>query len=110
MPGCRERRGMKLWFGLALVMVALIGPGARAGSQAVTFPSLDGQGTKPPTQLTARLLLPEGEGPFPAVVMLHGCAGMLAGEHLRSRDAFWAQHWQEQGYAGLLVDSYSPRG
>jgi len=101
---------MKLWFGLVLGLVALLGPAARAEPQTVSFPSLDGQGTKPPTQLTARLLLPEGDGPFPAIVMLHGCAGMLAGEHLRSRDAFWARHWQEQGYAALLVDSYTPRG
>ena len=101
---------MRLWFGMVLALAALLGPAARAESQAVSFPSLDGQGAKPPTQLTARLLLPEGDGPFPAVVMLHGCAGMLVGEHLRSRDAFWARHWQEQGYAALLVDSYTPRG
>jgi dienelactone hydrolase len=56
------------------------------------------------------LVEPDGAGPFPAVIMLHGCAGMLAGKHLRSRDAFWAEHWRAQGYVALLVDSYTPRG
>jgi dienelactone hydrolase len=97
-------------FALLLLSLCLLGTSARADSVAVSFRSLDGQGTKPPTRLTARLLLPDGDGPFPAVIMLHGCAGMLAGEHLRSRDAFWATHWQSQGYAALLVDSYTPRG
>ena len=94
---------------LLLALCLVVGP-AWAEGVAVSFPSLDGQASKPPTQLTARLLAPEGPGPYPAIIMLHGCAGMLAGEHLRSRDAFWAEHWVGQGYAALLVDSYTPRG
>jgi dienelactone hydrolase len=93
-------------------MMSLIAAPAYAAQEgvAVSFPSLDGLAGKPPTQLTAQLMLPDGDGPFPAVVMMHGCAGMLAGEHLRARDGFWAEHWQSQGYAALLVDSYTPRG
>jgi dienelactone hydrolase len=96
----------------ALLLLALGLAASRVSAQglAVSFPSLDGLAGKPPTQLTAQLLLPEGDGPFPAMIMLHGCAGMMAGEHLRSRDRFWAEHWQSLGYAALLVDSYTPRG
>jgi dienelactone hydrolase len=97
--------------GAAILLAAwLLTTPALAQGLTVSFPSLDGQATRPPTELTARLFLPEGNGPFPAVVMLHGCTGMLAGEHLRARDAFWAEHWVAQGYAALLVDSYTPRG
>ena len=47
-------------FSLVLLLLCLFGASARADSVAVSFPSLDGQGTKPPTRLTARLLLPDG--------------------------------------------------
>jgi dienelactone hydrolase len=94
----------------AVLLWGLADTRARAQGIAVSFPSLDGQASKPPTLLTARLIEPDEPGPHPAVIMLHGCAGMLAGSHLRARDAFWAEHWRNQGYAVLMVDSYTPRG
>ena len=55
--------------------------------------------------LTGRLKKPEGDGPFPAVVMLHGCGGIS----LR-RDNRWAERLAGWGYVALLVDSFGPRG
>lgn len=50
--------------------------------------------------------LPEnGDGPFPVVVQMHGCAGM--------RDVFheaWADVANATGYAAMLVRSNRPRG
>ncbi len=47
---------------------------------------------------------PEGSGRFPAVVLLHGCHGVLAS----TRD--WAGWFRDRGYAALVVDSFGPRG
>jgi dienelactone hydrolase len=47
---------------------------------------------------------PLGEGRFPAVILLHGCAGV------RSKDTRWAQAFREQGYVAVVVDSLSGRG
>ncbi len=50
------------------------------------------------------LLLPEGAGPFPAVVLMHSCAGNVG--HV---DA-WAARLRERGYAALVVNSMRARG
>jgi dienelactone hydrolase len=84
-----------------------------AGAEHATFPSHDADLTKgAPTSLDGWLFLPQGTGPFPAVVALHGCAGLydtktgdLAHKH---RD--WAERLQKAGYVVLLPDSYSARG
>lgn len=47
---------------------------------------------------------PLGDGPFPAVILLHACAGV------RSKDTRWAEAFREQGYVALVVDSLSGRG
>lgn len=69
-----------------------------APAEAVTFKSLSGE------VITGRLFLPQGTGPFPAVVGLHGSGG-YAPAHDR-----WATRLTASGYAMFLVDSYTPRG
>lgn len=54
-------------------------------------------------QIFARLSLPEGEGPFPAVVLLHGSLGFSALQ--RS----YADALNDHGYVVLSVDSFSAR-
>src|ERR1700754_4492933 len=61
--------------------------------------------------LHAQLYKPEGEGPFPTVIALHGCGGL--GNHSepvlpRYRD--WAEQLLKAGHAVLLPDSYGSRG
>ena len=51
------------------------------------------------------LARPDGAGPFPAVVGLHGCAGMHDTTKQRLADDLVAR-----GYVVLLVDSYATRG
>ncbi|MBR0818427.1 dienelactone hydrolase family protein [Bradyrhizobium liaoningense] len=60
--------------------------------------------------LHAQLYKPEGEGPFPTVIALHGCGGL--GNHSepvlpRYRD--WALQLLRSGNAVLLPDSYGSR-
>jgi dienelactone hydrolase len=51
------------------------------------------------------LAKPEGAGPFPAVVVLHGCAGMFEATKQALADDLVA--W---GYVVLFVDSFTTRG
>ena len=54
--------------------------------------------------LTGSLMKPEGNGPFPAIVMLHGCAGIEAVHNT------WASRLKSWGYVTFIVDSFGPRG
>src|SRR3954466_1341255 len=60
--------------------------------------------------LHAQLYKPEGEGPFPTVVALHGCGG-LAGhaDPVLPRYRDWAEDLLKAGNAVLLPDSYGSR-
>jgi dienelactone hydrolase len=61
--------------------------------------------------LPAALFKPEGPGPFPAVVALHGCAGLfLRNGSLDARSADWAERLTGQGFVVLFPDSFGPRG
>lgn len=62
--------------------------------QAIHFvgPPRDGK----PTQVFAYYARPAGEGPFPAMVLLHGGGGKAFAE--------WAQLWAERGYVALAID------
>lgn len=77
-------------------------------TEQVTFEALEtysGASAKAPGEVTAYLTLPtEGDGPFPAVIMMHGCSG-LEDNHTR-----WAHLLADWGYASLRVDSFTPRG
>lgn len=54
---------------------------------------------------------PAGTGPFPAVVALHGCAGLTGRDgKIMPREEDWAQKLVAEGFVVLLPDSYSPRG
>jgi dienelactone hydrolase len=53
----------------------------------------------------AYLSRPEGNGPFPAVVYLHGCGGLSA--YARKSAATQMTGW---GYVSLVVDSFATRG
>lgn len=82
-------------FGIALSATA----GAFAQS-AVSFPSL---ATERPDSLSALVYTPEGAGPFPAVVLAHGCGGIGRNVHN------WAAFLQKRGYVALVLDSFSSR-
>lgn len=60
--------------------------------------------------LHAQLYKPEGTGPFPTVIALHGCGGL--GGHSDSvlpRYRDWAERLLKSGNAVLLPDSYGSR-
>jgi carboxymethylenebutenolidase len=113
-----------IWlFGCALLSLLLISP-ATADPKAVFFPSADGA-----TDIVAYLFAPAGDGPHPAIVMLHGRSGPYSSNvnatctlvsrsepspcnaaGLSKRHMMWGQYWAEHGYLALLPDSFGPRG
>lgn len=52
----------------------------------------------------ADVVKPEGAGPFPVVVQLHGCGGKKAFQ------ATWAEEARKAGWAAIVLDSYGHRG
>ena len=59
---------------------------------------------KAPLAIPAREFRPDGAGPFPAVVLMHGCHGVVPSTQR------WAEWLRVRGYVALIVDSWSPRG
>lgn len=57
-----------------------------------------------PVVLSGDLSFPSGAGPFPAVILAHGCSGITAGV------TAWASALREWGYATFVVDSFRGRG
>ena len=99
-----------------LALLALFAAGMAAGGavaqEKVQFASLDGKDGAAPTQLDGYLFRPTKPGPYPAVVFLHGCGGLISGisHKIMSREMDWAGKLNAAGIAVLMVDSFAPRG
>jgi dienelactone hydrolase len=91
----------------AIAALALSAPAQAASAvETVNFLSLDGH-----TNLTAHLSRPEGDAPRPALVMMHGCSGLVDGKgRIFQMYRLWARSLVVQGYMALVVDSATPRG
>ncbi len=50
--------------------------------------------------------VPSGEGPFSAVILLHGCGSLSPSR----APANWRRAFREMGYATMIIDSFPPRG
>jgi dienelactone hydrolase len=60
--------------------------------------------------LRAQLFKPEGNGPFPVVIALHGCGGLSGhSEPIQVRYRDWAEELLKDGKAVLFPDSYGSR-
>jgi dienelactone hydrolase len=60
--------------------------------------------------LHAQLYKPDGEGPFPTVIALHGCGGLGGrSDSVLPRYRDWAERLLKAGNAVLLPDSYGSR-
>ncbi len=67
----------------------------------LTFPDKT-QSSLPDLQPRVTLLRPEGDGPFPAIVMVHQCAGLNGAVMFNARQAL------AQKYVVLVIDSSRP--
>ena len=91
-----------------ILAIVLAAPFAADGTplpepQLVDIPQASGT-------LHALLYRPGGDGPFPAVIALHGCGGLTArAEQIQPRYRDWAEQLLKAGNAVLLPDSYGSR-
>ena len=106
---------------LALILVATLagGPTPALAAELVRLESIPfrdaeiqqraeierGRIPKQPDTVEAYLSKPEGNGPFPAIVYLHGCGGLS-----KSRREAIAALMTGWGYVTLAVDSFATRG
>jgi len=97
---------------VAVFICGIAGLRAALAQELIHFPSLEDNGPgQPATMLDGYLFRPNGTGPFPAIVGLHGCSGMF----VRGTSALWPtyQAWGPElaryGFMFLLVDSFGPR-
>jgi len=94
-----NRRGIGVFIQIviaALMVIITVAPAFSA--EMVTF-----KGTGQDTVI-ARLTKPDGKGPFPAMILLHGSLGF--DKHYDG----WAERLASWGYVALLLDSFGPRG
>jgi len=84
-------------------LAATLAAGAAQPPQQVEIPSNSGT-------LHAQLFKPDGSGPFPTVIALHGCGGLNGeSDQIQPRYRDWAEQLLKDGNAVLLPDSYGSR-
>jgi dienelactone hydrolase len=88
---------------LFVSLLLALGLATTAPASAGQFLDIEGGSQDVPVRLIGYLARPPGEGPFPAVVLLHGCGG-FHGSMLE-----WADRLARFGYVALAVDSFGPR-
>jgi dienelactone hydrolase len=98
---------LSLFFALPTIAGNLSEYGMRGGDRAkdLVFPP---EVTDITFESTPRLAMfkPDGNGPFPALVLAHQCGGLRGNESMLN----WAKKAVERGYVVLLLDSLGPRG
>jgi dienelactone hydrolase len=78
---------------------------AAAHSTDVEIPPQVVPGSRMPDKpIPATYWVPDGQGPFPAMILLHGCAGPLIS------DLDWVRRLNGWGYAVIEPSSFVPRG
>ena len=91
------------WIKIVVAACVLSGMlAATAMAETIRFPGPEDGGKN--VELSGEMMRPKGAGPFPAIVMLHPCRGILPD----IKD--WARTFADWGYLAFIVDSMGPRG
>jgi dienelactone hydrolase len=86
----------------ATVLLVLLG--ASAWAQTVSFPSVTVASSPAGPEVKGWVYKPSGDGPFPAIILAHNCAG--TSPHTDR----WGRLLLSWGYLVLAPDSFGPRG
>jgi dienelactone hydrolase len=100
-------RADRSFFAAAAGFAALLlsAPAPASTEEVVAFPSAARASSPgPAAKLRGYLVRPAGQGPFPAVVLLHTCLGLPMNRRAIERDL------AASGYVALFVDDFSSRG
>jgi dienelactone hydrolase len=96
---------LMLWCAVGALMAnAWATPLERVEFESASQRRVSGGVLSPGDRIQGDLAKPDGAGPFPAVIVLHGCAGMHDTTKQKLADELVAR-----GYVILLVDSYATR-
>lgn len=87
-----------------LAGILIIGTVTLLAAEDITFQGTTKTKAGDLVMLTGKLTKPQGDGPFPAIVLLHGCRGID-----KAQDA-WAGRLAGWGYVALQLNSFSARG
>lgn len=106
-----RRRRIVGWAAGAMVVAVL-------GGLAYVYLSLEGYLSRKftPAALIAFLepdivvVRPEGDGPFPAILLFSGCEGLWDGDRRRPLMGIYADIARSEGVVAIIVDSFKPRG
>ncbi|MGA7486146.1 MAG: dienelactone hydrolase family protein [Xanthobacteraceae bacterium] len=91
----RPNKSIRLSLAQGMVcLLALLGSSARSAGGALDLPFV--------------LAMPAGKGPFPAIVVLHDCAGL--GPRSSGAPWRWSSQLAAKGYITVAPDSFSTRG
>jgi dienelactone hydrolase len=90
-----------MWRASILVLAGLLS----AAAHAATPEQVDIEG-----KLKGILFKPDGNGPFPAIVALHGCDGLAEKAVIAPRYADWGARLAAGGFVVLFPDSFAARG
>jgi dienelactone hydrolase len=88
----------------ALGLTVLLGALGSCGS-LISFQNAKLSDSDAARTISGLLAKPPGEGPFPAVVLLHSCGGLQG-----PVTTDWPDYLTSLGYVSLAVDSFGPRG
>jgi dienelactone hydrolase len=91
---------------LALGLLLLAGCSGVARTIEIPRPPATFDSKPWPATVSGYLTRPDGDGPFPAVILLHGCSG-LPGALRRLGE--WAEWYRARGWASIILDSFGPR-
>ena len=91
---------MKRWFAILAVLLFA----GSAAAQSVRFPGVTVSSSQAGPEVKGWIYKPSGDGPFPAIILAHSCAG--ANAHTDR----WGKLLVSWGYLVLAPDSFVPRG
>jgi len=97
----------QLHWAILPISISILFTSSLSARDTVSFAAADidgGQSIGP--EVRGALNLPDGSGPFPAVVLLPHCHGFQS----RNVQNDWPDVLNENGYATLTVDSFGPQG
>ena len=83
---------------LAIVLLILLG--SPAWAQSVSFPSVTVGSSQAGPEVKGWIYKPSGNGPFPAIILAHSCAGTNAHTDV------WGKLLVSWGYLVLAPDSF----
>lgn len=109
MPGSLPAvKFVRLLLTIVMILAASRTAAARDGEEVAIPP---GTRSSSPAPLVGFMFRPASSGgPYPAVVMLHGCGGAYArAGGLNARHRMWGEFFAEKGYLALMLDSFTSR-